>query len=171
MMDLLHLMKNRRSVRAYLPQPVEAEHLNHILAAARSAPTACNRQPLRLIVIQSAEGLQKAGKAAQLYGAPLAILVCADRDRAWKRPFDDMTAAHIDASIATDHMMLSAAELGLGSVWICFFKPDVIREEFALPENLEPVNLLAIGHPDPSAAPQGDPSRRPLEEMVSYETL
>ena len=171
MMDLLQLMKNRRSVRAYLPQPVEAEHLNHILAAAQSAPTACNRQPLRLIVIQSAEGLQKAGKAAQLYGAPLAILVCADHDRVWKRPFDNMTAAHIDASIATDHMMLSAAELGLGSVWICFFKPDVIREEFALPENLEPVNLLAIGHSDPSAALQGDPSRRPLEEIVSYETL
>ena len=67
MMDLLQLMKTRRSVRAYLPQPVEAEHLNHILAAAQSAPTACNRQPLRLIVIQSAEGLQKVGKAAQLY--------------------------------------------------------------------------------------------------------
>lgn len=170
-MELLQLMKDRRSVRDYLPQPVSPEELSHILAAAQAAPSACNRQPLRLLVIQSAAGLEKLGKAAQIYGAPLAILVCADHDRVWKRPFDGVTAAHIDASIAADHMMLAAAERGLGSVWICFFKPDVIREEFALPENLEPVNLLAIGHPDPAAGPQGDPSRRPLEEIVSYEAL
>ena len=43
-------------------------------------------------------------------------------------------------------MMLEATELGLGSVWICFFKPDVLREEFSLPEHLEPVNILAVGY-------------------------
>ena len=170
-MDFLQMIKSRRSVRAYLPQAVEVEKLNRILAAAQAAPTACNRQPLRLLVVQSAEGLRKLEKAAQTYGAPLAILVCADHDRVWRRPFDGVTAAHIDASIATDHMMLAAAELGLGSVWICHFKPDVIRGEFDLPAHLEPVNLLLIGHPDPSAGPQGNPERRPLEELVSYETL
>ena len=45
-------------------------------------------------------------------------------------------------------MMLEATELGLGSVWICYFKPDVIKEEFNLPDNLEPVNILAIGYSD-----------------------
>ena len=170
-MDLLQLIQNRRSVRSYLPERVEAEKLNTILAAAQAAPTACNRQPVRLITVQSQEGLEILGRAAQIYGAPLAILVCADRERAWKRPYDGKSAADIDAAIVTDHMMLTAASLGLGSVWICYFKPDVIREEFDLPEGLEPVNLLVIGYPDPSAPPQGDPSRRPLEEIVSHEGL
>ena len=170
-MDLIQLMKTRRSVRAYLPQPVAPEQLQHILTAAQAAPTACNRQPVRLLVIQSGEGLQKLGQAAQLYGAPLAILVCADHSRAWKRPYDGKSAADTDAAIATDHMMLAAAELGLGSVWICYFKSGVVRSAFDLPEHLEPINILAIGAPDPGAGPQGDPSRRPLEEMVSYEAL
>ena len=110
------------------------------------APTAANLQPVRLIVVQSEEGLSKIGKAANIYGAPLAIIVCADHDKAWVRPFDNKQTGDIDASILTDHMMLEATELGLGSVWICYFKPDVIRKEFDLPNNLEPVNILAIGY-------------------------
>ena len=170
-MDLLQLMKDRRSVRAYLPRPVEAEKLSKLLAAAQAAPTACNRQPVRLIAVQSPQGLEKLARAGQLYGAPLALLVCADHRRAWTRPFDGKSAADTDAAIVTDHMLLTAASLGLGAVWVCYFQPDVIREQFALPDHLEPVNLLAVGYPDPAAGPQGDPSRRPLEELVSYETL
>ena len=49
-------------------------------------------------------------------------------------------------------MMLEATELGLGSVLICYFKPDVIKEEFNLPDNLEPVNILAIGYSDEKPA-------------------
>ena len=170
-MDLLQLMKDRRSVRAYLPRPVEAEKLSKLLAAAQAAPTACNRQPVRLIAVQSPQGLEKLARAGQLYGAPLALLVCADHRRAWTRPFDGKSAADTDAAIVTDHMLLTAASLGLGAVWVCYFQPDVIREQFALPDHLEPVNLLVVGYPDPAAGPQGDPSRRPLEELVSYETL
>ena len=75
--------------------------------------------------------------------------------------------------LLTDHMMLQATELGLGSVWICYFKPDVIRREFGLPENLEPVNILAVGYSDEEAA---DPERHsemriPINQLVSYENL
>ena len=52
----------------------------------------------------------------------------------------------IDAAILTDHMMLEATELGLGTVWVCYFQPDVIRKEFDLPDNLEPINILVIGY-------------------------
>ena len=70
-------------------------------------------------------------------------------------------------------MMLEATELGLGSVWVCYFKPDVIRKEFHLPDNLEPVNILAIGYSNKEAA---DPDRHsltriPIKELVSYEKL
>ncbi len=89
------------------------------------------------------------------------------------RLFDEKQTADIDASILTDHMMLQAAELGLGSVWICYFKPDVIQEEFGLPDNMEPVTILAVGYADEKPA---DPKRRlhtriPVEEFVFYENF
>lgn len=145
-MAFIDIAKQRCSIRNYAAKKVEPEKLEQILEAAHVAPTAANLQPVRLIVVQSEEGLSKIGKAANIYGAPLAIIVCADHDKAWVRPFDNKQTGDIDASILTDRMMLEATELGLGSVWICYFKPDVIRKEFDLPNNLEPVNILAIGY-------------------------
>ncbi len=97
-------------------------------------------------------------------------MVCADKSKAWKRPFDGMVTTDIDASILTDHMMLMATELGLGSVWICYFKPDVLKQVLELPENLEPVNILALGYP---AEPEADKDRHsqtriPMDELVQY---
>ena len=160
-MSFLELAKKRYSVRSYTPQK------------AHAAPTAANLQPVRLIAVQSKEGLEKIGKAANIYGAPLAVIVCADHNKAWVRPFDKKQTADIDASILTDHMMLEAAELGLGSVWVCYFKPDIIKKEFELPDNLEPINILAIGYSNEEAA---DPERHsqtriPIKELVSYEKL
>ena len=89
------------------------------------------------------------------------------------RPFDQKQTGDIDTSILTDHMMLQATELGLGSVWVCYFKPDVLRREFDLPANLEPVNILVIGYAGENFA---DPERHsqtriPVRELVSYESL
>ena len=167
-MDFIEIAKMRYSVRNYQDKKVEDEKLQKILEAAHVAPTAANLQPVRLIIVQSQEGLGKIGKGANLYGAPLAIIVCADHSKAWVRPFDKKHTGDIDASILTDHMMLQATELGLGSVWICYFKPDVIRKEFGLPDELEPVNILAIGYSDEKAA---DPERHsqtriPVEELT-----
>lgn len=172
-MDFIEIAKKRYSVRSYQDKKVEEEKLQKILEAAHVAPTAANLQPVRLIAVQSGEGLAKIGKGANLYGAPLAIIVCADHSKAWVRPYDKKQTGDIDASILTDHMMMQATELGLGSVWICYFKPDVIRKEFGLPDNLEPINILAVGYSDEEAA---DPERHlqtriPVEELVSYETI
>ena len=172
-MDFIEIAKRRYSVRRYKDKKVEEEKLKKILEAARVAPTAANLQPVRLIVVQSKEGLAKIGKGANLYGAPLAIIVCADHGKAWVRPFEKKQTTDIDASILTDHMMLQATESGLGSVWICYFKPDVISREFGLPDNLEPVNILAVGYSDEEAA---DPERHAqtrilMEKLVSYETV
>lgn len=172
-MDFIEIAKKRYSVRSYQDKKVEEEKLQKILEAAHVAPTAANLQPVRLIAVQSKERLGKIGKGANLYGAPLAIIVCADHSKAWVRPYDKKQTGDIDASILTDHMMLQATELGLGSVWICYFKPDVIRREFELPDDLEPVNILAVGYSDEEAA---DPERHaqtriPVDELVSYETI
>lgn len=172
-MNFLDIVKTRYSVRKYTDKKVEAEKLDQILNAAHAAPTAANLQPVRLLVVQEEESLKKISKAANIYKAPLAIIVCADHSKEWKRPFDGKKTTDIDASILTDHMMLQATELGLGSVWICFFKPDIIKEEFQLPDSLEPINILAIGYANETPA---DPERHlaariPLSQLVSYEKL
>lgn len=172
-MSFLEMAEARYSVRDYTDKKVEQDKLGKILEAAHVAPTAANKQPVRLIAVQEDEGLEKIGKAANIYGAPLAIIVCSDHTKAWTRPFDQKKTTDIDATILTDHMMMEAAELGLGSVWICYFKPDVIRQEFQLPDTLEPVNILAIGYANGSPA---DPKRHvtqriPLDELVYYENL
>ena len=143
-MDFINIAKSRSSVRDYNNKKVEPEKLEKILEAAHVAPTAANLQPIRLIAVQSEEGLAKISKAANIYGAPLAIIVCADHDKAWVRPFDQKQTGDIDASILTDHMMLQATELRLGTVWVCYFHPAVQRNEIALPANLEPYNILDI---------------------------
>lgn len=172
-MDFLSIAKSRYSVRNYTKRKVEKEKLEKILTSAHVAPTAANIQPVRLIVVQEKPGLESIAKAADIYGAPLAVIVCADKAKAWKRPFDGKQTTDIDASILTDHMMLQAAELGLGSVWVCYFKPDIIKEEFHLPDHLEPINILAVGYTgEPPADPQRHAQTRiPIEELVSYETL
>lgn len=172
-MSFLEIAKKRCSIRSYKAQKVEKEKVEQILEAAHVAPTAANLQPVHLLVIQEEEGLAKVNKAANTYGAPLVIIACADHKKAWTRPFDHKQVGDIDASILTDHMMLQATELGLGSVWICYFKPDVLANEFQLPGNLEPVNILAIGYPDeePQSSERHGKERIPVSELVSYETL
>lgn len=172
-MDFINIAKQRCSVRSYMDKKVEADKLEKILEAAHVAPTAANLQPVHLIAVQSEEGLAKIGKAANIYGAPLAIIVCADHNKAWVRPFDKKQTGDIDASILTDYMMLQATELGLGSVWVCYFKSDVLSKEFNLPSNLEPVNILVIGYSDEGAVDTNrfDSARIPMSQLVSYESL
>lgn len=172
-MNFLGIAKSRYSVRSYSDKKVEQEKLDKILLAAHVAPTAANLQPVRLIAVQSDEGLNKIGKSANIYGAPLAIIVCSEHNKAWTRPFDGKQTVDIDASILTDHMMLEATELGLGTVWICYFKADIIKREFNLPNNLEPINILAVGYSnEPPADPERHSTQRiPLSNLVHYEKL
>ncbi len=172
-MDFLHLAKMRYSARKYLDKKVESEKLQKILEAGRIAPTGANRQPQRLIVVQEPENLKKISNAANIFHAPLAIIVCADISEAWVRPFDGKNISDIDTSIVTDHMMLQATELGLGSVWVCYFKPDVLRKEFSIPNNLEPVHILVLGYASesPLSPERHVSSRKALTQTVFYEQI
>jgi len=130
-------------------------------------------QPVRLIVVQEGTRLKSISKAANIYNAPLAIIVCADYSVAWKRPFDGKYTTDMDASILTDHMMMEATEQGLGTVWVCYFKPDVIRKEFELPDTLEPVNILVIGYANEAqASPERhDTMRIPFQHFLLPQEL
>lgn len=168
-MDFLKLAKKRYACRKYLPRQVEPEKLDLVLEAGRVAPTGANRQPQRLVVVQSKEGMERLARCTRDFGAPTAVIVCADTSEAWTRKYDDKHISDIDATIVTDHMMLAAASLGLDTLWICMFKPEAVREEFALPANVEPVNILLVGYGDgiPADPERHDTLRKPLSATVS----
>ncbi|MDP4125774.1 MAG: nitroreductase family protein [Bacillota bacterium] len=172
-MTFLELAKKRYAVRNFQVKKVEEEKLLKILEAGRIAPTGANTQPQRIIVIREEEGLEKLMKGARIYGAPLALLVCTDHTVSWKRPLDGKDIAEIDASIVTDHMMLQATELGLGTCWICYFDPKIIRAELKIPDDFEPVNILAIGYAANEALSpdRHNTLRKSIEHTVKYETF
>lgn len=172
-MDFLELAKKRYSVRKYKDTPVEEEKLAIILESARVAPTGKNAQPVKLIVVREKENLDKLAKAANFYSAPVVIIVCCDTTKSWVRSFDGKNISDIDASILTTHMMLQATELGLGSLWMCRFEKEIIKQEFGIPENVDVVNLLAVGYADdePKSPDRHDKMREPIGELVSYENF
>lgn len=172
-MNILDTIKTRYSVRKYANKPVEQEKVNAILEAAHCAPTAANMQPQKILVVQKSENLEKFSEGANTYNAPLVMLICADLNTAWVRPFDGKKMVDIDASIVTDHMMLTATELGLGSCWITYFDPKAISKAFDLPKNLVPVNILAIGYAaDRTQSPERHTdTRKPLKQTVAFETF
>lgn len=126
-MDFLNLIQQRYSVRAYKSDTVENDKLQRVLDAARLAPTAANRQPFQLVVIHTA-GRQ--AELKRLYPrdwfsqAPLLIGICALPATAWTRR-DGKNYADVDATIAMDHLILAATELGLGTCWVAAFDPTL----------------------------------------------
>ena len=112
MMNFIEIAKKRYSVRNYSSKKVEKEKLDKILQAAHVAPTAANLQPVHLIAVESKEGLEKISKGANIYNAPLAIIVCADHNKAWVRPFDQKQTGDIDALLC-NLSQCSALELFL----------------------------------------------------------
>ncbi len=172
-MEFLTLAKQRCSVRGYKNTAVEKDKLNKILEAAHVAPTAANMQSSRLLVIQSEEGLNKLSKGVNFHGAPLAILVCGDHNNVFVRPFDKKNMIDIDATILADHMVLEAEDLGLSTCWLTYFDPTIIRNEFNIPENLEPVAIIAIGYASGSkaCAERHSKDRKNIKEITVYESF
>jgi nitroreductase len=171
MIDFLDLVSKRYSTRKYKSQNVEEEKLLRILEAGRVAPTAKNTQPQRILVVKEQEGLKKLNKVTNTFGASLALIICADHLKSCKRPYDGKDVADIDASIVTDHMMLQATELSLETLWICYFDPSILKKEFHIPENYEPINILLIGYGDgkSKSANRHSSERFPLNNTVFFE--
>lgn len=170
-MSVLDVMKERYSVREYQDRKVEREKVERILEAARVAPTGCNFQPFKIVVIESEEGLMKLKNCVSRdFDPPLAFLVFADNDKVWTRKYDGKKIGDIDAAIVTDHMMLEATELGLGSVWICNFKPEEVKKNFDIGDNFTPVNLLYVGYAscEKKSATRHDKERKAIGEITIH---
>ena len=170
-MDFLELAEKRRSVRAYKPEAVPEPMLQHVLDAGRLAPSACNKQPWRFIVVRSETGRRALGAAYArewFWKAPVVIAVCILPKEAWVRSYDGKNYAMVDGALAMDHMTLAAAGLGLGTCWIAAFDPAAAREILGLPDGVDIVGMTPLGFPDVEANPRVR-SRRPLGETVMKE--
>ena len=172
-MEFEKLIKERYSVRSFLPEHLKKEDIEKILSAGHLAPTGCNFQPQRILVLNTDESAEKLKNCTKChFNAPTAMLVCCNMNESWTRKYDGAMSAPVDAAIVTTHMMLAAHNIGVGSCWVMHFDPAAMRENFNIPENYEPIALLVMGYPAPDAAPIAMHSTfRPIEETVSYETF
>lgn len=170
-MDFMQLAQSRYSLRQFSSRAVEKEKLDLILEAGRLAPTACNNQPQRILVIESKEALAKIRRCTPChFNAPVVLLVCYDKKESWKRGYDGKDFGDVDASIVGTHLMFETAALGLGSTWVGYFDPAAVKDEFSLPDDLIPVSLFPLGYPAEGAGPNigQHTSRKAPCETVFY---
>lgn len=165
----MELVKERHSTRKFTSEPVKPELLDAVLEAARLAPSACNLQPWRFIVVsregEVMDGVREAYRKEGFRNAPATIVAVGLHDTAWHRADDGKDHTDVDVSIAVEHICLAAAALGLSTCWVCSFDVDKVRGALRLSDSEEPVALIPIGHPDDTVT---EKKRKPMEEIVTY---
>lgn len=168
MKSFLELTKERFSVREYLPKEIEPEKLAYVMECVRMAPSACNNQPWRFFVIKDRAVLERVIHPAYnrpwIQTAPMVIVCCGDHAESWKRRSDGVDHAAIDVAIATEHLCLAAAELGLGTCWVCNFDVPAVAQGLSLPDNLEPMVLIPIGYLAVAEIPEKN--RKEITEII-----
>jgi nitroreductase len=167
-MDFLELVKNRYSIRAYTPVPIEDEKLQQVLEAARMAPTGANRQAFQLIVVHTK------GREAELrkiydkdWFVQVPVIICACTITAPGQPVNE-AGASLNVGIVMDHLILAATSLGLGSCWIGAFNRDEAKRILGIPEEARPVICAALGYRNENEQPRPK-TRKPIDELVRYE--
>ncbi len=172
-MEFEKLIAERYSVRKFENRHLEKEVIDKIIHAGHIAPTGCNNQPQRILVLNTDESIEKLKNCTKChFDAPSAMLVCYNKNESWMRPYDGALCAPVDAAIVTTHMMLAAHNIGVGTCWVMHFDPFKMREAFNIPGNIEPVALLVMGYPAEDAVPiEMHFKTRPIDEVVVYDSF
>jgi len=176
--EFIDLVRKRRSIRKYKSDPVPEEKLKYVLEAARFAPSWGNRQCWKYIIVTDAALRKKIIErtspppidarrptrprdwAAQ---APIIIVGCADPTKSGNK--EEKQYYLLDMGISMEHMMLAAAEQGLGTCWIGGgFDEAVVKETLGIPKEIRVVALTPLGYPDETTEPR---PRNTLEEITS----
>ena len=167
-MELREALLRRRSIRKFTDEPVGDEMINELLHAAMSGPSACNKKPWEFYVVKSSDAIQRLRSTTSFskMEAPMAIVVCADLEKAMPGGFQTFWIQ--DTSAATENILLMATDLGLGACW-CGVHPvqrsvDRVKDALGLAENIIPLNIIWIGHPDENP----DPRDQYDENVVHY---
>lgn len=172
-MEFEKLIKERFSVRSFKQEHLSQDILDKILTAGHIAPTGCNFQPQRVLVLNTDEAIEKLKTCTKChFNAPTALLVCHNKEESWKRVYDGALSSPVDAVIVATHMMLAAQNEGVGSCWVMHFNPEAMKNTFNIPENIEPVALLVMGYPANDAKPLDMHTKyRNIDETVVYESF
>jgi len=172
------ILRGRRSIRRYLPAPVEREKLLACLEAARLAPSAHNVQPWRFVIVddpglkdqlasEAFSGIYATSKfAAQ---APIIIVLLVKRGLVAHHlggRFQNVHYHLVDMGIAGEHIVLQAEELGLATCWMGWFNYRRVRKVLKIPRTFKVVAMMPIGYAE--KRPKREPPRKALEEIVTF---
>lgn len=173
----LKLVSQRRSVRSYKPLPVEKEKLLACLEAARLAPSACNAQPYKFIVVDDPalkarlaeaafSGIYSQCKFAAQAGALVVVLAQKGKFTAWLgNQMRDTNFRLMDIGIAGEHFTLAAEELGLATCWLGWFNAKAAAKAINAPSGCKAEVMLSVGYADENPPAR---KRKSLGQMSSF---
>lgn len=155
---LLKLINSRTSCRSYNEREVADDLINKCLEAARLAPSACNKQPWRFVVVKEPELRQAICERGLLPGlpmpwtkqAPVIIALCTVKSMLTHTIAPLLSGVNypfVDAGIAGEHLVLAAESLGLGTCWIGWFREKQVKKILAIPRSTKIVSLFTLGYP------------------------
>ena len=171
-MDALDAILERRSVRVFKDEKIERGDIDYILKAGLAGPSACNRRPVEIMVIENKDTilslLPGRLESKPLLSAPLVLVVAADTSKAIRRA---PLYWSCDASASTENMLIAATSLNLGSLWLGVWpqedKMESIKKALSLPSSIVPFSLIAIG----KKGDEGEPmwTKNSQDEKIHWE--
>ncbi len=170
--DLIDAIEERRSVRAFKPDPIPGATLSRIIGCGLMAPSAGNVQPWRLYVVKRAELKAALAQAARGQGfvaaAPVVVVVTVEPRRSARRYGERGSGLYCiqDAAALVENMLLTAVAYGLGACWVGAFDEGAAARALDLPDGLRPVAMVPIGYPSEEGAMRRLRPQRPWEETV-----
>jgi nitroreductase len=171
-MEYSDLIRSRESVRNYDPDhPVSKEILEKILNAARLAPSACNYQPYKILLILSSRILEKVRASYNkewFKDAPHVLVITGLRDKAWKRSYDGYNSIETDVAIALTHIILAAENEGVATCWIEAYNPAILNEALNIGDNQVIFGITPLGYPRPGFKKAMNKQRKSLGDIVEY---
>jgi nitroreductase len=171
-MEYADLIITRESIRNYDPdKPVPKEVLQMILKAGSLAPSACNYQPWKFLVVSSPAMLEKVRACYHrdwFKDAPQIVIVVGLKDQAWNRSYDGYNSVETDAAIALTHIILAAENEGVGTCWVAAYNPAILRKALNLKKNEEAFGITPLGYPKPGFKKSLSKKRKSLEDIVEF---
>jgi len=171
-MEYYDLIRLRESIRNYDPdRQVPKEILEKILDAGRLAPSACNLQPYKFLVISSSPVLEKVRASYNkvwFKEAPHILVILGLREQAWNRSYDGYNSIETDLAIAMTHIILAAENEGVGTCWIEAYNPAMLKEALNIKDNQVIFGITPLGYQKPGFRKVMNKQRKPLGDIVEF---
>ena len=171
-MEYTQLIQTRESIRNYDPnRPVPKEILEKILDAGRLAPSACNYQPWKFLVISSSEVLERVRVCYSrdwFRDAPHILVILGLRNQAWIRSYDNYNSIETDVAIAMTHIVLAAENEGVGTCWIAAYDPALLKKALNTDDNQLIFGITPLGYPKPGFRKTLIKKRKSLKDIVEF---